>query len=525
MFRDIFNDGDLRQIEGHGLTLEEVRRQLELFRMGPPYLNLLRPCTPGDGISVIGREKAETLIKTYEADASKRHCCKFVPASGAASRMFKTLLRHVNEEKEITGESVSTGARAGQAEQRELLEFMNGLRKFAFFGDLKSVLSDKGYNIDGLLRKGRFTHIIRFLLTEAGLNYAVLPKGLIKFHQYVDESRTAFEEHLVESASYLAGGDRTCHLHFTVSQEHMNELEALFGRVTPLYEERYDVMFHAAFSIQKGSTDTLAVDMDTMPFRETDGSLLFRPGGHGALMENLNDLKGEIIFIKNIDNVVPDRLKPSTSEWKKILAGHLIAIQKEAFGYVERLMSGVADGGLLDQAMAFSEVVLGQALNGPAGDVSLETKRQFLLERLNRPIRVCGMVKNEGEPGGGPFWVKDTDDEASLQIVEAAQVDPDSEEQRAILASSTHFNPVDLVCGVTDFEGRSFDLRKYVDQKAVFISSKSKDGKELKALEHPGLWNGAMAKWITVFVEVPSITFNPVKTVNDLLRKEHQVLE
>jgi len=520
--QDIFTREDLMQIERHGLAVEEIIRQLEIFRMPPPHIRLVRACTKGDGIQVVEPEEMPGLIEKYEEESSKFRCVKFVPSSGAASRMFKTLLGELNKNKEILRESVEKKVRAGQKDLKELLVFMNGIRRFAFFQDLKSVMEKKGFQIEKLMEEGRFKDIINALLSEEGLDYASLPKGLLKFHEYTDGSRTAFEEHLVEAASYVADHERRCHLHFTVSPEHMGEFMSLLEEVRSLYEKKYQVSFHVTFSVQKESTDTIAVDLDNNPFRDEKGGLLFRPGGHGALIENLNDLEGDIVFIKNIDNIVPDRLKAETFKWKKILGGYLALLQNRIFGYMEKLSSGKAADSVIAGAMTFIDEALSVQIPDTIAAASLEEKKTFVMERFNRPIRICGMVKNEGEPGGGPFWVQDENGEISLQIVETAQIDPDSREQKEILESSTHFSPVDLVCGIHDWQGRTFDLRNYVDKKAVFISQKSKDGKELKALEHPGLWNGAMAGWITLLVEVPLITFNPVKTVNDLLRKEHQ---
>ena len=541
MGEDIFTDKDLRQIAGHGLSIDEVHRQLDLFKMPKFFLELAAPCTVGKGIMAFDREEIASLVETYETGAPGHDCVKFVPASGAASRMFKVLLRYLNQGNEITRDAVSMEASAGEGDAKQLLGFMDGLKRFAFFKELKSALSDQGLNVDSLSEKGYFRDILRFLLRDDGLDYANLPKGLLKFHDYPEGSRTAFEEHLVEAASYVADEDGRCPLHITVSQEHMNGFDSCFRAARPVYEERYGVAYDISFSMQAKSTDTLAVKLDNTPFRQEDGRLLFRPGGHGALLKNLNEIDGDIIFIKNIDNVVPDYLKPETFRWKKITGGYLISIQNRIRGYMKRLASGDADhrkikderrtsnekqtsalDTLLDEASAFLEEELLLSIPGPVKSGSPETKRTYLMERLDRPVRVCGMVKNEGEPGGGPFWVEDETGGRSLQIVETAQIDPDSEEQQKILAASTHFNPVDLVCGVCDWQGKPFDLSRFVDPKTVLISQKSKYGKDLKALEHPGLWNGSMARWITLFVEVPGITFNPVKTVNDLLRKEHQ---
>ncbi|MFH1242202.1 MAG: DUF4301 family protein [Pseudomonadota bacterium] len=517
-----FSKDDIKQIRDHGLTLEEVERQLELFEMPPSYLRLYRPCIAGDGITVIDEKRGHTLKEIFEQEAPKRACLKFVPASGAATRMFKTLLHYQAQGKGVLREAVLGEAQAGQKDAVELVNFMEGIRNFAFFDELASTMREKGYNLDELIERGQFTEVIDFVLTEKGLNYSNQPKGLLKFHYYPEGSRTAFEEHLVEAANYVADQNGSSALHLTVSEEHLEEFQYLFEKLKRLYEDKYKLRFAVSFPIQKEATDTLAVDLDNRPFRQRDGRLLFRPGGHGALIENLNDLEGDILFIKNIDNVVPDRLKPETYKWKKILGGYLISIQRRAFNYMERLESADSGDRVLDEAMAFLKEDLFQPVPVSMERASHKTKKAFLVKQLDRPIRVCGMVRNVDEPGGGPFWAKERSGEISRQIVETAQIDPDSQEQQAILGSSTHFNPVDLVCGVRDWKGRAFDLRKFVDPRAVFITRKSKDGKDLKALEHPGLWNGAMAGWITLFVEVPRITFNPVKTINDLLRKEHQ---
>jgi len=522
MDKDVFTDRDLGQIKEYGITIDEAHRQLDLFKMPTPFLKLAGPCIVGDGIMVFDPEKKTSLIEIYGTRGSGHNCVKFVPASGAASRMFKVLLRYLNQETEITEDAVSMEVSAGDGDAKQLLDFMEGLKKFAFFRELKSVLSDKGFNVNALLEKGHFRDILRFLLTDDGLDYANLPKGLLKFHEYPEGSRTAFEEHLVEAASYVANDVGRCPLHLTVSQEHLNGFDSSFKAVRPTYEEKYGVAYDISFSMQAKSTDTLAVKLDNTPFRQEDGRLLFRPGGHGALLKNLNNIDGDTIFIKNIDNVVPDHLKPETFRWKKIMGGYLISIRNQIRGYMKRLASGDADHQLLAEATTFLEEKLLLSIPEFIKNASPEAKRTYLMERLDRPVRVCGMVKNAGEPGGGPFWVEDETGERSLQIVETAQIDLDSKEQRDILDASTHFNPVDLVCGVRDWQGRPFNLSRFVDPKAVVISQKSKDGKDLKALEHPGLWNGSMARWITLFVEVPGVTFNPVKTVNDLLRKEHQ---
>ncbi len=522
MYESLFNDRDMEQIRRMGITPDKVLSQIEAFKKGTPYLRLNRPCTIGDGIILIRENELKQLISLYEKEAPGRQVVKFVPASGAATRMFKTLIRFSNGPDEIQRDLVTSRAGQGDSDSRELLVFMDGIRRFAFYEDLRAVMAADSIDIDALVDAGRFKKVLDYLLTDKGCDYAGLPKGLIKFHKYPDGSRTAFEEHLVESAGYIRSENGRCILHFTVSPEHRKGFNALLDRVKTGYEDKYGVQYGVGFSVQERSTDTIAVEMDNRPFRLGDGSILFRPAGHGALIGNLNSLNGDIIYIKNIDNVVPDRLKEHTFFWKKVLGGCLIRIQKRIFSYLKGLFAGPGDEKFLKEVLEFAKNTLCVIPSQKHELTSAKGLRDFLITVLNRPVRVCGMVKNVGEPGGGPFWVEARDGSLSLQVVEKAQVDPGSEDQQDILASSTHFNPVDIVCGVRDLHGKPFDLEKYVDPEAVFISNKSKDGRELKALELPGLWNGGMAHWNTVFVEVPLITFAPVKTVNDLLRDEHQ---
>ncbi|MCD4720334.1 MAG: DUF4301 family protein, partial [Desulfobacula sp.] len=353
------------------------------------------------------------------------------------------------------------------------------------------------------------------------LDYGKLPKGLLKFHRYEHSNRVALEEHLVEAAMYGVSKNKKAYVHFTVSPEHLEKFKTQVDQVKDEYEKLFDITFEISYSVQKSSTDMIAVDMNNEPFREKDGSLLFRPGGHGALIENLNDLEADLIFIKNIDNVVPDRLKEITTTYKKVIGGLLLKLQSKTFEFLKELEKSESTN-LIEKIEAFAQSDLNIKIPNGFNELGPDEKKSFLFRHLNRPIRICGMVKNEGEPGGGPFWVKNSKGEVSLQVVESSQVNASDEEQMKILQSSTHFNPVDLVCGTRNYKGESFDLHEFIDPETGFISIKSKDGKNLKAQELPGLWNGAMADWITIFVEVPIITFNPVKTVNDLLRPQHQ---
>ena len=517
----IFNEDDLRQIKARGMNPEKVLSQIETFRKGIPFLKLSRPCTIGDGIRTISDEDVPKLTAQFSEAAASGRVVKFTPASGAASRMFKMPASINNRFKEDSLSAIEAKAKEGDSECGEFIRFAAGLKEFAFFGDLKKAMSGHGLDPVALIAAGRFKEIVRFILTEKGLDYANLPKGLIKFHRYEDACRTPFEEHLVEALAYARDAEKVSRLHFTLSQEHMEIVRSFFETIRNKYE-RHGARLDISFSVQKTSTDTIAVDMDNRPFRDKKGRLLFRPGGHGALLENLDDLHGDVIFIKNIDNVVPDRLKESTVLYKKALGGLLVSLQKEMFRYIEGLADNDGSEQYINEAFEFAARKLSVIPPVSLARAGRRDKVEFLLSRLNRPLRVCGMVRNEGEPGGGPFWVEQAGGASSLQVVEKSQVDLRCDRQRAILEASTHFNPVDLVCGVRDYLGRPFDLASFTDPDSGFISTKSSDGKKLKALELPGLWNGAMADWNTVFVEVPIITFNPVKTVMDLLRKEHK---
>ena len=372
-----------------------------------------------------------------------------------------------------------------------------------------------------MLEARRHADVLAYILTSKGLNYGNLPKALLKFHAYSDGSRSALEEHLVEAVLYTKDACRICRLHLTLSEEHEDDVAEYLSVIKRYYEKHYDVIFDIALSTQESSTNTIAVDLDNRPFRNQQGELVFRPGGHGALLENLNATGGDIIYLKNIDNIVPDRLKPVTVFYKKVLGGYLISLQNEIFRYLRRLDEAEMDEKTLRELKTFCESRLHLVMPPWFEDLSLPEKGSFIFKRLNRPIRVCGMVRNQGEPGGGPFWINEEDQTQSLQIVEESQIDSQSAEQKAVWSQATHFNPVDLVCGVRDYRSCQFDLHDFVDRDAYFISQKSEKGRDLKALELPGLWNGSMAFWTTIFVEVPIETFNPVKTIHDLLRPQH----
>ncbi|MPR34382.1 DUF4301 family protein [Salmonirosea aquatica] len=498
----MLSDNDLSQIKERGSNTDLVQEQIQFFKDGFPFLHLSKAATVGDGIIRLTDQKIDEEVRLFELRANQGDITllKFVPASGAATRMFKSLFAFLEEGKS----------------DKSVEEFFEKLESFAFYEDLKEVLTADHHDIATADR----TAIADYFLTEKGLGYGNLPKGLLKFHAYPERARTPLEEHLTEGALYANAGGHV-YLHFTVSPEHRDKFEKLVVEVLPDYESKCGIKYFVSFSEQRASTDTIAVNKDNTPFREKDNSLLFRPAGHGALLENLAVLEADVIFIKNVDNVVPDHLKDTTVTYKKALAGVLLDYQAAIFSYLERLDESV-DAALLLELDEFFQDEL--CVRPPQEYQGWNTEEQaaYYRKKLERPLRVCGMVPNVGEPGGGPFWATNADGSASLQIVESAQVDMDSTEQKAIFQHATHFNPVDLVCAIKDRHGNTYPLRKFRDPMTGFISSKSKDGKELKAQELPGLWNGAMADWNTLFVEVPLITFNPVKTVNDLLREQHQ---
>jgi hypothetical protein len=521
MISSIFSKDDQKQIAAKGIDPKVIEAQIENFRRGFPFINLDRPAIVGDGIKTFNLRDAKKLSYYYDSNSKKYEVLKFVPASGAASRMFKDLFEFIEH---YSGSQEELDKLANDKKFNQVNLFIRRIRDFAFSTDLQKALRKDGYDMDECLLKHDYKTIIEYLLTSKGLNYSNLPKGVLQFHLYPDGPRMSIEEHLVEGANYCKDKERRAAIHFTVSPEHADAFLEEINRVKQKYEEMFDVTYELTFSLQKASTDTIAVDMKDKPFRENEGSLVFRPGGHGALIENLNDRESEIIFIKNIDNVVPDRMKPDTFLYKKVLGGYLFELQDMVFEYIETLEDRPDDEDIRT-ILRFIKSKLGFIIDPDFNGFRREEKIEYLIRKLNRPIRVCGMVKNEGEPGGGPFWVKENTGEISLQIVESSQIDMNEEKQKDIFSKSTHFNPVDIVCGVRDYKGQNFDLPRFINPSTGFISIKSKDGKSLKAQELPGLWNGAMADWITVFVEVPISTFNPVKTVNDLLRPEHQQIE
>lgn len=500
---------DLSLLKEKGIGKEQIGHQLGYFRNGFPSLKVVSAASAGRGIMKIGVEDEKRYIKAWrDFLQSDRKITKFVPASGAASRMFKDLYAFMDSDYSEPSTSFEK-------------TFFNKIHLFAFFGPLDDTCRDLyGKSVDNLMREGRYKDVVSALLSPDGLNYGYLPKGLLLFHRYPEGNRTPVGEHLTEGTYYAKNRKGEVEVHFTVSPEHQEMFELLVAARKLSYEFKLGATFNVSFSAQKPSTDTIAVDMTNEPFRNEDGSLLFRPGGHGALIENLNDIDSDIIFIKNIDNVVPDQRKENEAYYKRLLAGVLVTMQKRTHDYLDLLESGKATDNDLSEMLAFTENEL--CISHPGRLSSQEELITYLKQKLDRPFRVCGMVKNEGEPGGGPFIVVNPDGTASPQILESTQIDKNDPVAMEAFSRSTHFNPVDVVCGVKCNKGNKYNLTDFVDRNTGFISYKSKNGKELKALELPGLWNGAMSDWNTVFVEVPISTFNPVKTVNDLLRPEHQ---
>lgn len=506
----MFTEKDLEQMAHLGMSVSAVENQLRCFEEGFPYLDVVRAADVNDGILVVDLEM-KAKLHTYWLNFLKNsgHVVKFVPASGAASRMFKELYAFRDSEHEVP-------------ESASVIRFFEDIEKFAFFSVLDGYcLEIYGFDVAGLISQKRYKDVLSILLDDKGMNYSKLPKGLLVFHKYPHEIRTPFLEHLVEGALYCNSRKRGSSLHFTVSPEHMDLFKEHYRHEAERFGNKFGVVYHVDFSTQKSSTDTIAVDELNKPFRDAEGKLLFRPGGHGALIDNLNAIDADVVFIKNIDNVVPDRLKDITVEYKMILGGLLVSLQRHIHEFLQELDSPSISEARLHVIRRFCESQLAMYCN----HLKLMDKEDIiecLHATLNRPIRVCGMVRNEGEPGGGPYWVRRADGLISLQILESSQLNKENEAVVAMMKNAAYFNPVDLACGIRNYKGEKFDLRKYVDPNTGFISEKSYQGRTLKALELPGLWNGAMSNWITLFVEVPIESFNPVKEVNDLLRTQHQ---
>lgn len=506
----LFSQEDLAFLQERGSALADVEAQLAHYDHPPKPASLLRACTAGDGVVALDEGEVAELSALWERSANTLDIAKFVPASGAASRMFGSLLALLSDGVS-TVQDLKTRAAGGDARASDCLSLVEQLDDLALRDLLSLELEGRGRS----LAEATVREILEAILYEEGLGYASKPKGLLAFHRIGGEVRTPVHEHLFEACAYASGqGDRT-HLHFTVSPEHRQGFEQLVRQLLPAFEAEFVTHLRVTFSEQHAATDTLAVTPEGEPFRDENGQLLFRPGGHGALIENLGALDADVVFVKNIDNVLPAVRAKEAMRWKKVLAGLLIQVRDESFALLRALEQGRANA--LEDACTFLARRFGASPPDGADQAS------WACSRLARPLRVCGMVRNEGEPGGGPFWVENPGlPGGAVQIVESSQVDLDAPDQRAVFEAATHFNPVDLVCAFRRPDGSSYNLDAFVDQQAVFIADKTHGGRPLKSLELPGLWNGAMAEWNSIFVEVPSLTFNPVKTLSDLLRPAHR---
>lgn len=510
-----FTPFDFIAIYQRQMNLDTIQYQFSILKNGLPKIHLERPATLNDGISSLSAQEAHYYVQFFEEKKEQLSLKKFVPASGAASRMFKFLSEFLNDFKP----GIDTiNAYVNHSKNKDLSLFLVAQEKFPFYHEVVAKARELFPNYDALESDERQYCFVKTMLATQGFNYANKPKGVLPFHQYASHTATAIEEHLNECARY-AHSRGTSNLHFTVSEEHKEAFEQIVEVVKPRIEAEHNLTIQVRYTFQDKATDVIAVDREGHPFRDKHDQLVFRPGGHGALIQNLNRLNADLVFVKNIDNVTQNHTVELTV-YKKALAGILLQLQETVFRYIKVLSADQINNDLLNEIAYFVSAKLHMEITEDFPKYTRENKIAYLFEALNRPIRVCGMVKNEGEPGGGPFWVRDHKGRVFLQIIESSQIEKN---QRHIMEQATHFNPVDLVCGIRDYQGRNFDLTQFVDPNTGFIVEKNKDGRPLKAYELPGLWNGAMAKWLTVFVEVPLVTFNPVKTVNDLLKPAHQL--
>lgn len=513
----MYSKTDIKYLKSKNISQEEVDKQLSSFENGFEYIKLVSPATTRNGIIKFNDKDIENLISLYDEAVKKLDVIKFVPASGSATRMFKTLFEFLNT---YDGKEDSFLNIIKDKKNDSINNFFNSISEFPFYGKLSGKIWQNGESIDLMIKKKRFKDIIEYLLTEKGLNYGATPKGLIDFHIYSESLRTAFDEQIEEAIRLCYNGKKT-NIHFTVSEEHLDDFKNRLDKLNKGSNKLKEAKVNVTFSLQKNATDTISVDTNGEIVRDNEGNILLRPGGHGALIHNLNELKEHIIFIKNIDNILPDRGKEISVKYKKIIAGHLIKTRILISRHIKQLISSNVTDKDIQSAKRFISK-LGIKFENYPNFKNLKAEGKYLKDILNRPIRVCGMVENKGEPGGGPFWAISKDGNQRLMIVESAQVNKSDSQQNKIFEKSTHFNPVDIACCIEDYKGRKFNLKEFIDETQGFISEKSYLGKEIKCLELPGLWNGAMANWITIFVEVPEDTFAPVKTVFDLLRFEHK---
>ena len=516
---DVLTQADLEQLQARGIGRAAVEDQLARYARPQTHTRLLRPCTVGDGLTELSAAEVEALASSFEGRATGLTLEKFVPASGAASRMFGAALAWRGRAADRG--QLERAAGSGDARAGELLRMVDGLGRLAFARELTAVGDDTGAGSAAPGRGDGIDELLERLLAPEGLGLASVPKALVPFHSYPEGVRTPVEEHLVEAAAYVCGRGGVARVHFTVPAGTEPRFDELLERVVASHERRGGVSYEVELSVQSPATDTLAVDAEGRPFRATDGSLLFRPGGHGALLGNLGRLEADLVFIKNIDNCVHDHLKPLTYLWKKALGGLALELQASVFAHLERLEQHEPARASIAEGLDFLSREFDLPLPSGLRERPIGEQREFALAALARPLRVCGMVRKVEAPGGGPFWVTE-ETGTSRQIVEIAQVDARSQEQQDILGSATHFNPVDLVCALRDRHGRPYELGDHVDHSAAFVVERSSGGRRLRSLELPGLWNGSMARWLSVFVEVPRETFNPVKAATDLLGPAHQ---
>jgi len=510
-----------KQILEHDLELNQIEDQLNIFAKGIPFIHLDRPCTPGDGILLLKSSTFEELKELHSESALAGRFSKFVPASGAATRMFKDISRFLRKYPDIhTFSELNEQAKKGDSTLQYVARFLRRIDQFAFYRLLEKSLSSVSQSLDDLLKNGSIRPILEHLLENDFLGYQNKPKGLIPFHIRDGELLTPFAEHLFEAFSYMKSESGQCRIHFTIAPKHLDEVKEHIVALTKKYS-KLGVSFRIDFSVQKSSTDTVAVQPDNSLYHSPEGKLLFRPAGHGALLQNLNEMQGDIVYIKNIDNIVPEDKREDTYTYKVLLGGLLVKLQNKVFEILSKIDTDEISLALTEEIKSWSIKNLNSSFPKKWNEYNLDDRKKHIHKLLNRPIRVCGMVKNLGQPGGGPFWIREKDGTTSPQIIESSQIDHNNPEQEIITSSATHFNPVDLVCGVTDYRGKPFNLNDYVDNNTGFISEKSYKGQSIKALELPGLWNGAMAGWSTVFVDVPITTFSPVKSVNDLLSEDH----
>lgn len=512
-----FSSHDFVQMHDHGIQPEAVLKHLTIFKKGLPKTILDRAANIEDGIVKLSAASFKEFESLFDAKKDNLKLKKFVPASGAATRMFKFLLEFLNDFK-VNEETIN--AYINRKKDSSMAVFLAGLEKFPFYEEVEESLHKNYSNYKQWNKDLKDYYFIKTLLSSKAFNFAGKPKAVLPFHQYETHIATPVEEHLNECVFYSSSNSQAF-LHFTVSEEHQRSFEEIIEDVKSKIEVVSGININVNFTYQNKATDTIAVDSNNLPFREPSGKLTFRPGGHGALIDNLNNLEADIVFIKNIDNVIQNHIE-EIALYKKALAGILVKLQETIFDYLHKMESEVITEDDIREIVIFIKSKLNNGIVADFDKYTLANKILYVKEILNRPIRVCGMVKNEGEPGGGPFWARDNKGHVSLQIVESSQVDTNNPEQLAILKTATHFNPVDLICGIKNYKGEKFDLMQFIDHNSGFIVEKTKHGRDIKAYELPGLWNGAMANWITIFVEVPLITFNPVKTVNDLLKPAHQ---